>query len=149
LGAQSTVCGGGRYDGLVEEMGGKPTPGLGFGLGMERLMLILEAQKIEMDADKKCEIYFASMGESALKKALQLTRLARSSGLYAECDLCGRGLKGQMKYAGKIGAVYTVVIGEDELIKGSGELKNMNTGEKTPISLGEDFMAAYVAATVK
>lgn len=146
LGAQSTVCGGGRYDGLVEEMGGKPTPGLGFGLGMDRLMLVLEAQKIEFPGERGCEIYIASMGETALKKAMVLVQRLRSCGVAADCDLCMRGLKAQMKYASKIGAAYTLVIGEEELQNEKAELKDMDSGEKTKISLGEDFIDDYVTA---
>lgn len=144
LGAQSTVCGGGRYDGLVEEMGGKPTAGLGFGLGMERLMLILEAQGIELPAMERCEVYFASMGDAALKKAFSLAGKLRECGIAAEYDLCARGLKAQMKYANKIGASYTVVLGDEELASGKAELKNMKTGEKIKISIGDSFLDDYI-----
>lgn len=144
LGAQSTICGGGRYDGLVEQMGGKPTAGLGFGMGMERLMLALETQGIEFPEEPKCELYVAAMGAAALRKAFTLVNQLRQCGIQAECDLCGRGLKAQMKYANKIGAAYTIVLGDDELAKGEAEIKNMKTGEKKLIDLGDKFLDDYV-----
>ena len=144
LGAQSTICGGGRYDGLVEQMGGKPTPGLGFGMGMERLMLALETQGIEFPEENKCELYVAAMGAAALRKAFTLVNQLRKCGIQAECDLCGRGLKAQMKYANKIGAAYTIVLGDNELENSQAELKNMKTGEKKTISIGDKFLDEYV-----
>ncbi len=145
LGAQSTVCGGGRYDGLVEQMGGKPTAGLGFGMGMERLMLVLEAQGIEFPADERCEVFIGSMGEAALKRAFQLSNRLRECGIASDIDLCGRGVKAQMKYANKIGATYTMVLGDDELASGKAEIKNMKNGEKNVISIGEEFIDEYIA----
>ncbi len=139
--------GGGRYDGLVEEMGGKPTPGLGFGLGLDRILMALEAQKAEFPEPTRCEVYIASMGEAALKKALSLTDALHKCGVPADCDLCARGLKAQMKYADKIGARYTMVLGDDEIETGKAELKHMKTGEKKKISIGEDFMDAYITAS--
>lgn len=144
LGAQSTVCGGGRYDGLVEQMGGKPTAGLGFGMGMERLMLILDAQNIEIPEEEKCEVYIASMGDEALKKAYYLTNRLRECGIYAECDYCARGLKAQMKYANKIGARYTIVIGDDEIKNGKAELKKMSTGDKKVIDINDEFIDSFI-----
>ena len=144
LGAQSTVCGGGRYDGLTEQMGGKPMAGLGFGLGMERLMLVLEAQKIQMPAPPACEVYIASMGEAAGRAAFRLVHELQHSGVAAACDLCARGLKAQMKYANKIGAAFTLVLGDNELAQKSAKIKNMKTGEEKPISLDEKFMEDYL-----
>ena len=144
LGAQSTVCGGGRYDGLTEQMGGKPMAGLGFGLGMERLMLVLEAQKIQMPAPPACEVYIASMGEAAGREAFRLVNELQHSGVAAACDLCARGLKAQMKYANKIGAAFTLVLGDNELAQKSAKIKNMKTGEEKPISLDEKFMEVYL-----
>ena len=144
LGAQSTVCGGGRYDGLTEQMGGKPMAGLGFALGMERLMLVLEAQKIQMPAPPACEVYIASMGEAAGREAFRLVNELQHSGVAAACDLCARGLKAQMKYANKIGAAFTLVLGDNELAQKSAKIKNMKTGEEKPISLDEKFMEDYL-----
>ena len=148
LGAQSTVCGGGRYDGLTGQMGGKPMAGLGFGLGMERLMLVLEAQKIELPEPPACGVYMASMGKDAAKEAFRLTTELQRSGIVAACDVCGRGLKAQMKYANKIGAAFTLVLGDNELAEKKAKMKNMKTGEETEISLGDDFMNDYLAVTV-
>ena len=141
--------GGGRYDGLVEEMGGKPTAGLGFGLGLDRIMMALEAQNTEFPQPVRCEVYLASMGEEAQKKAFLLTDELHHCGVPADCDLCGRGLKAQMKYADKIGAQYTIVLGENELAQGKAELKNMKTGEKKDISLGEDFIDQYITLSTQ
>lgn len=148
LGAQSTVCGGGRYDGLTGQMGGKPMAGLGFGLGMERLMLVLEAQKIELPEPPACEVYMASMGKDAAKEAFRLTTELQRSGIVAACDVCGRSLKAQMKYANKIGAAFTLVLGDNELAEKKAKMKNMKTGGETEISLGDDFMNDYLAVTV-
>ncbi|MFI3325043.1 MAG: histidine--tRNA ligase [Clostridia bacterium] len=144
IGAQSTICGGGRYDGLIEELGGKPTPALGFGMGMERLMLVMQAQKIEIPETANCEIYIANMGVNALKKAMALGETLKSCGILADYDICGRGLKAQMKYASKIGAEYTMVIGDNEIETEKAEIKDMKTGEKTSISIGEDFLDDYM-----
>lgn len=144
LGAQSTVCGGGRYDGLVEQMGGKPTPGLGFGLGMERLMLVLQAQGIELPGDPPCEVFIASMGKEASCRAFVLAEQLHRCGVAASCEVCGRSLKAQMKYANKIGAAFTLVLGEEELAAGKAKIKNMKTGEQKSISLGDDFLDDYV-----
>lgn len=140
---------GGRYDGLVEQLGGKPTPALGFGLGLDRILIALEEKEIEFPKTERCEVYIASMGDAALTKALLLTNTLHRCGVKADCDLCGRGLKAQMKYADKIGAKYTVVIGDNELADGKAELKNMKTGEKKAISLGEDFVESYISTVTE
>lgn len=145
LGAQSTVCGGGRYDGLVEEMGGAKTPALGYAIGLERLLMILEAQNIEMPPPPQCEIYVASIGAAAEAKAFELTTMLRESSIFAACDICSRSLKAQMKYANKIGAQYSVVLGDDEIQQKQAKLKNMETGETSDISLDpEQFLIDFV-----
>ena len=142
--------GGGRYDGLVEEFGGKPTPGLGFGLGLDRIMMALEAQQVEFPQPVKCEAYIASMGDAAQTKALLLMEELHRCGIPADCDLCGRGLKAQMKYADKIGAKFTMVLGDNELEAGKAELKNMKTGEKRKIAIsGQDFINDYVTVSTE
>ena len=142
--------GGGRYDGLVEEFGGKPTPGLGFGLGLDRIMMALEAQKVEFPQPVKCELYIATMGEEAQKKAFLLMDELHRCGIPADTDLCGRGLKAQMKYADKIGAKFTMVLGDNELQEGKAELKNMGTGEKKKIAITEeDFIGDYVTVSTE
>lgn len=149
IGAQSTICGGGRYDGLIEELGGKATPALGFGMGMERLMLVMDAQKIEMPVMPKCEIYIANMGANALKKTMSLGETLKTCGILADYDICGRGLKAQMKYASKMKAQYTMVIGDNEIETEKAQIKNMETGEKFDISIGEDFLSDYTAKTTE
>ena len=145
LGAQSTVCGGGRYDTLIEELGGQPTPALGFALGMERLLMIMDAQKIEIPDDNNCDIYIGSIGEQSQMKALSLTNTVRTSGLYAECDIIGRGVRAQMKFADKIGAVYSLIIGDDELLSGKARIKNMNNKNEYEISLDEnEFLENFI-----
>ncbi len=135
IGSQGTVCGGGRYDGLVSELGGQPTPALGFGMGLERLILIMEQQGREFLEPKRCDLYFAPMGEAAREKAVLLAQALREDGYGVEYDLIGRGLKPQMRYADKIGARFVCVLGDDELSSGSANLKNMRTGEQTAVSL--------------
>ena len=141
IGAQSAVCAGGRYDGLIEELGGNPMPALGFAAGIERLLLTLDAQGIEIPAPAPCDIYIASMGEQAHKKASQLANTLRKSGMYAEFDVVGRGLRAQMKYADKLGARFSIVLGDDELEKSVGRLKNMQSGDQTEIPLDEESFA--------
>ena len=149
LGAQSTVCGGGRYDGLVEEMGGQPMPALGFGLGMERLMMILEAQNVEFPEPETCDLYLASLGDAAKLEAFRLAHRLQEYSIAAVCDLNDRGLKAQMKYADKIGAKYSIVLGDNELETNKADIKNMKTGEKSKISLGEDFVEQFIVLQTK
>ncbi len=143
IGAQGTVCGGGRYDGLIEQLGGQHTPALGFGMGLERLLLLMEKQNCDYLTPKKCDIYFAVMGEAALEKAMQLSKSLREYGYYAEYDMMGRGLKSQMKYANKIGAVFSVVIGDNEIADGKAKVKHMESGEETLLDLDDRFTAVF------
>ena len=143
IGAQGTVCGGGRYDGLVEELGGPHTPSLGFAMGTGRLLMLLEAQGIELPAPGACELYVAPMGENASLEAMKIVHDLRAGGISSQTDVAGRSLKAQMKYADKIGARYTMVLGDNEIEQGKANLKNMDNGEVTEIeleSLAEDFM---------
>ncbi len=137
IGAQATVCGGGRYDGLVSQMGGPSVPSLGFGMGIERLMLVLEAQKTELPEAPKTDIYIATMGGNASLKATELCALLREEGLKAETDICERGLKAQMKYANKIGAKFSMVLGDNEIESGKAKLKDMQEGTETEIKIDE------------
>lgn len=143
IGAQGTVCGGGRYDGLIEQLGGQHTPALGFGMGLERLLLLMEKQNCDYLSPKKCDIYFAVMGEAALEKVMQLSKSLREYGYYAEYDMMGRSLKAQMKYANKIGAVFTVVIGDNEIADGKAKVKDMDSGEETLLDLDDKFTTAF------
>ena len=140
IGAQGTVCGGGRYDGLIEQLGGNPTPALGFAMGIERLIMTMENQGCDFIEPKKCALYIAAMDEAALEKAIVLTKTLRDDGIWAEYDLIGRGVKAQMKYADKLGADFTMVLGSNELESGKAQLKNMKTSEKVDISLGDSFL---------
>ena len=135
IGAQSTVCGGGRYDGLIKQMGGPEVAALGFGMGVERLMLLLKNQNALLPEDSKCDLYIAPMGEKAALKATELCALLREYGFEAQTDICGRGLKAQMKYADKIGSLYSVVIGDNELETDTCTIKCMATGETTQIKI--------------
>ena len=142
IGAQGTVCGGGRYDGLIEELGGQHTPSLGCAMGIERLLLLIESSGVEIPKPDTCDLYIASMGENASLKAFALAEEVRKSGLSAQCDIVGRGLRPQMKFADKIGAKFSVVLGDNEIEENKAEVKNMETGEKTPVSL-TDFAKEF------
>jgi len=145
IGSQSTVCGGGRYDGLIEELGGQPLPSLGFALGMERLLLLLDNKGIEIPKDEPCALYVAALGENAEAKAFSLVKDLRDASLHAQYDIVGRGLKAQMKYANKIGALFSLVLGDNEIEENKANLKNMNTGEQVEISLGDNFVSQFTA----
>lgn len=140
IGAQGTVCGGGRYDGLIEQLGGAPTPALGFAMGIERLIMTMESQGCDFIEPKKCALYIAAMDDTAMEKAIILTKKLRDDGIWAEYDLAGRGLKAQMKYANKLGADFSMVLGSNEIESGKANLKNMETGEQTEIFLGDSFL---------
>ncbi len=137
IGAQGTVCGGGRYDNLVDELSGFSIPALGFGFGLERLILTLENHGIEFEKAPTCDIYLASVGEDARRKCALLADRLRQNGFAAEFDLIGRGtkIKPQMKYADKIKAKYVCVIGSEELESLTAKIRDMSTGEETPIAL--------------
>lgn len=149
LGSQSAACGGGRYDGLIEQLGGSHTPGLGFAMGLERLLMIMEAQGIEIPKPKSCELYLANIGETAGLKAFELTQQLRSEGFCVECDTMGRGLKAQMKYADKLGAKFSMVLGDNELAENKAKLKNMETGETKEVALDQLSDAMYDAGLDK
>ncbi len=152
IGAQGTVCGGGRYDGLVEEVGGTHTPALGFGMGIERLMLLMENQGIAFPEAAKCELYIATMGEKATVQAAAMANALRREGMFVEFDVVGRSVKAQMKYANKIGARFTVVIGDSELESGIVKLKNMESGEEQEVALStfeSDILNISIAESLK
>ncbi len=147
IGAQGTVCGGGRYDGLIEELGGNPLPSLGFAMGLERLLMVMEKQGIEIPDFDECLIYIATMGQKAQEKAFELLQTIRECGEHAETDVVGRGLRAQMKYADKIGAKYTVVIGDNEIEEGFAEAKNMQSGKKFRLPLDDSFFEEFMNMT--
>ena len=143
LGAQSTVCGGGRYDGLLGSLGGADQPGIGYAMGVERLLMVMKAQGIEIPEPDPCDLYIGSIGEEAAIRALSLVSSLREEGFSAECDIVGRSVKAQMKYADKIGARYSMILGDNELAENQARLKNMQTGETVDIALDDDTLAQF------
>ncbi|MBR6351915.1 MAG: histidine--tRNA ligase [Firmicutes bacterium] len=137
LGAQSTICGGGRYDHLVEEIGGPETPGVGFGLGIERLLITAEACGVEIPQDSDCDVFIAAMGPAAQQHALVLAHKLRGGGVRTMTDPSGRGLKAQLKYADRLGASWCMVIGDDELAKGAVQLRNMKESSQEELPENE------------
>ncbi|MBQ3379596.1 MAG: histidine--tRNA ligase [Clostridia bacterium] len=142
IGAQSTVCGGGRYDYLARELGDIDCAGLGFAMGIERLLLVMEAQGLFMGENKPCDLYIASMGDEANVFASGLAAAMRAKGVSVETDLMKKSLKAQMKYSDRLGARFCIVIGESEMETRKAQLKNMATGEKTDIDLSDVSAAA-------
>lgn len=142
IGAQSTVLGGGRYDGLTKEIGGPALPGVGFATGLTRLILAMKEAGIEVTEDISPFLYIAPMGEAATIKAAELTAQLKSADIAAEYDLVGRSLKAQMKYADKVGAHYTLILGDSELESGMAQLKDMTNSTQTEVKLDE--LVAYI-----
>ena len=130
IGAQGTVCGGGRYDHLMKELGGEDIPGVGFGLGIERTLLAMDEAGEEVPLPEGPDAVLIYMGEQAKATLLLILSVLRDCGFSAEMDLCARNVKGQFKYADKVGARAAVVIGEDELASGFAKVKDMRTGEE-------------------
>lgn len=128
LGSQGTVCGGGRYDSLVSQLGGPEVPCVGFGMGIERLIMLMEAKGVAFENDPGIQLYIASIGDKASQFAFVLCNELRLNGVCAECDLMGRGIKAQFKYADKIKAQYVATIGDGELESGMVKIKRMEDG---------------------
>jgi histidyl-tRNA synthetase len=139
IGAQGTVCGDGRYDGLVEECGGPNVPGVGFGLGLERLLLVLESQNIAIPKPGVCDVFFATIGEQARVKAFELVQALRKKGVSSDMDHTGRSLKAQFKYADKLGARFVGTLGDQELTDGKLRLKEMAAGSEETVAFDEIF----------
>ena len=133
---KGTVCGGGRYDCLLEQLGGPKMPGVGFGLGMERLLLVAESFR-EIPAPEPVGVYLAAMGEAARGEGMRLVKALRDAGVKAEFDHVGRSFKAQFKYADKLGARFVAILGDDEVKTGVIKLKNMETGEEAATPLAE------------
>lgn len=133
------VAGGGRYDGLVQELGGAPQPGLGFAIGLERLLMVMEEQQCTFPEPPVCDLYLVSMGAAAAQRCFVLASRLREGGVAVECDIVGRSLKAQMKYADKLGARYTIVVGDTELETGVAQLKNMANGQTEDIRLDDSL----------
>ena len=143
VGTQGTICGGGRYDGLVEDCGGTATPGIGFAMGVERLLLEAEAQGVLAEAPSYTRIYIATMSEQAKIEALKICYDLRLKDIGCETDMAGRSFKAQMKYAGKQGIPYLAVIGDDELASREVKVKCMEDGTETVVKL--DSLGEYLA----
>ena len=133
-----TVLGGGRYDGLVEEVGGQPTPAVGFAMGMERLLEVFERANPDLVKEKTMDLYVASIGEEADIFATKLATELRNEGIQVEKDICSRSLNAQFKYANKTNAKYVLTIGENEVRENKAKIKNMATGEETELNLTYD-----------
>jgi len=136
-GKKGTICGGGRYDKLVEDCGGPSTPGVGFGMGLERTILTLESQGIEIPKPKGLDVFVVTMGDAAAYEGFKLLNQLRRTGLIADKDHLNRSVKAQFKYANKVDANYTIVIGDDELSKGVAKLKDMVSTEETEVALSD------------
>ncbi len=124
-GAQSTICGGGRYDGLIQLCGGDPAPGIGFALGIERLLLALENSGYHFSDPDKTEVFIVTMGDAAKRKSMPLVQMLRSNGIIADLDHLQRGVKAQIKAAVKKEASFAVILGEDEILKGTVVVKDL------------------------
>jgi histidyl-tRNA synthetase len=137
IGAQSTVSGGGRYDGLIAEVGGPDIPGVGFGMGMERLLLTLESTGVVIEEPSKQDLFIIILGEVAKRKALGLAKQFRDQGIKTEIDHLDRSMKAQFKYTNKIKVPYVIILGEEEVNKGVFPLKRMADGEQIEVSFDE------------
>lgn len=136
-GKWTTVCAGGRYNGLVEQLGGPETPGIGFGLGVERLLLVLDAEGINLKPDNGLDVYIVGIGEETLSGTMKLVHAIRKAGFSAERDYLDRKPKGQFKAASRLGAKYTLTVGEEELTTGKANLKEMTSGQEIAVSLSD------------
>lgn len=137
IGAQGTVCAGGRYDGLIEQLGGNPTPAVGFAAGIERLLIVMEQTGVQIPAEEKPTVYLAGMDGECRQKAFEIATALRKAGVIAEIDHMERSVKAQFKYADKIGAKYVAVIGGNELSEGVMNVKNMANGESEKIEFAK------------
>ncbi len=144
LGSQSTVCGGGRYDGLVEQLGGPKTSGIGFGCGLERLIMTAKAAGHQFPEPFSVDVALVSADEDGAREARKLAFQLRQVGVSCEIDLCNRGVKAQMKHADRIMAKHTIVIGSTELENGEANIKIMKTGENVPVKLDAESIAKVV-----
>ncbi|MCK4258522.1 MAG: histidine--tRNA ligase [Halanaerobiales bacterium] len=135
LGAQDTIFAGGRYDGLGEEIGGKNVPGIGFALGIERLILMMDDQKVDLPFSHNTDLFFTCIGEEAEKAAFKYQNQLRKDGIKVAVDYLGRSVKGQMKMADRLNANYSIILGDDELEKDMATIKDMISGEQIEIQL--------------
>jgi len=134
FGAITTLCGGGRYNGLVEDIGGPDVPGIGFAMSIERLLLALEAEGVELDVEDGLDVYVIAMGEAAKQKAVELLSSFRTKGISADMDYIDRKMKAQMKSADRLGAKYVIVIGDTELEESAVNVKEMESGNQEKVA---------------
>lgn len=139
IGAQGTVCGGGRYDKLISELGGGEVPAIGFAAGIERLLLLMENTSIPFPEKPVPSIYIGGMDEASRQKAFALVSDLRLQGISAECDLMNRSVKAQLKYADKCGARFVAIIGENEMQNGVVELKKMSDGSRQSVAFADIY----------
>ena len=137
LGAQSAVAGGGRYDGLIEEIGGSPTPAVGFATGIERILNALEMQNLIPDSNDKIDAFIVAVGDDAEKSAFELLIKLRRAGLIATMDFAKRSMKAQMKQAGKSNAKFALILGDDEIKNNTVTVKNLTTSEQQSVSVDD------------
>jgi len=147
FGAAATLCGGGRYNGLVQEIGGPETPGIGFALSIERLLAALEAEGIELPIHRGIDCYVVAVGERAKDETVRLVYELRRAGLRVEQDYLGRKMKAQLKAADRLGASFVAIIGDEELEKQTAAVKHMASGEQTDVPLGE--LASFLIERTK
>ena len=143
IGAQGTVCGGGRYDGLIEQIGGNSVPGVGFGMGLERVLMLMEAIGDKIPNEDGVKVFIASAGEKASLKAFEICYKLRLKGVATETDHMQRSFKSQFKYADKINAKYVIALGDNELETNTCNVKKMSDGTTDTISLDEIIDYAY------
>jgi histidyl-tRNA synthetase len=143
FGAITTLCGGGRYNGLVEDLGGPEAPGIGFAMSIERLLLALQMEEVEIGRSDRLGVYVIAMDDSAKKQAFRIVKDLRANKISADMDYTGRKLKAQMKSADRKGAEYVIVIGETEMANGKAALKEMATGAQ------QEVLFAEIAAVIQ
>lgn len=137
LGSQGTVCGGGRYDNLISQLGGGQVPGVGFGMGLERVLMLMEAKGVAIPEEAPCKLFIATMGETAYNKAFLIVSKLRENGIVCDLDHMERGVKAQFKYSDKIKAEYVATIGENELSTGTVTLKKMSDGTTESVAIDD------------
>jgi histidyl-tRNA synthetase len=147
LGAQSTICGGGRYDGLMETLGGQSLTGIGFGLGIDRTLLALQSEGFELAERQYVDLYLIPISNEGKNLSLDLATRVRRGGFVADIAYGDRGLKGSMKAADKLAVHFVLVLGDDELSSGTGKLKRMSDGEEFSVSLDSLVQALRDSAT--
>ena len=145
IGAQGTICGGGRYDRLIDELCGTSVPALGFAMGLERVILAMKEAGFDFGEKPCTDIYIGSMGDAGQQLAMKLAKAVREDGYRAECDMCARSVKAQLKYADKTGAKYCLIIGDNEVESKTGTLKNLRTGSQTQIALDDTFADSFLS----